>query len=136
MISSILTAKVKGYATGGITNELLPVNDITKIIPELSKVISANGDEGLITARLGEMILPERPVKNLVPEFIKNVEKASEMAKGGELGDINIENNLIVQGSIDKDTFPGVKKMQEMSYDYITKQLKDDLGKLGYKKGL
>lgn len=136
LISSILTAKVKGYATGGITNELLPVNDITKIIPELSKVISANGDEGLITARLGEMILPERPVKNLVPEFIKNVEKASEMAKGGELGDINIENNLIVQGSIDKDTFPGVKKMQEMSYDYITKQLKDDLGKLGYKKGL
>lgn len=128
--------RIKGYATGGITNELLPVNDITKIIPELSKVISMNGDEGLITARLGEMILPERPVKNLVPEFIKNVEKASEMAKGGELGDINIENNLIVQGSIDKDTFPGVKKMQEMSYDYITKQLKDDLGKLGYKKGL
>lgn len=128
--------RIKGYATGGITNELLPVNDITKIIPELSKVISTNGDEGLITARLGEMILPERPVKNLVPEFIKNVEKASEMAKGGELGDINIENNLIVQGSIDKDTFPGVKKMQEMSYDYITKQLKDDLGKLGYKKGL
>lgn len=128
--------RIKGYATGGITNELLPVNDITKIIPELSKVISTNGDEGLITARLGEMILPERPVKNLVPEFIKNVEKASEMAKGGELRDINIENNLIVQGSIDKDTFPGVKKMQEMSYDYITKQLKDDLGKLGYKKGL
>lgn len=128
--------RIKGYATGGITNELLPVNDITKIIPELSKVINANGDEGLITARLGEMILPEKPVKNLVPEFIKNVEKASEMAKGGELGDINIENNLIVQGSIDKDTFPGVKKMQEISYDYITKQLKDDLGKLGYKKGL
>ena len=128
--------RIKGYATGGITNELLPVNDITKIIPELSKVINANGDEGLITARLGEMILPEKPVKNLVPEFIKNVEKASEMAKGGELGDINIENNLIVQGSIDKDTFPGVKKMQEMSYDYITKQLKDDLSKLGYKKGL
>lgn len=128
--------RIKGYATGGITNELLPVNDITKVIPELSKVISTNGDEGLITARLGEMILPERPVKNLVPEFIKNVEKASEMAKGGELGDIHIENNLIVQGSIDKDTFPGVKKMQEMSYDYITKQLKDDLGKLGHKKGL
>lgn len=134
--NTIVKTKIKGYATGGITNELLPVNDITKIIPELSKVISTNGDEGLITARLGEMILPERPVKNLVPEFIKNVEKASEMAKGGELGDINIENNLIVQGSIDKDTFPGVKKMQEMSYDYITKQLKDDLGKLGYKKGL
>lgn len=136
LISSTLTAKVKGYATGGITDELVPANDITQAIPALRHVITANGDEGLITARLGEMILPERPVKNLVPEFIKNVEKASEMAKGGELGDINIENNLIVQGSIDKDTFPGVKKMQEMSYDYITKQLKDDLGKLGYKKGL
>ena len=128
--------RIKGYATGGITDELVPANDITQAIPALRHVITANGDEGLITARLGEMILPERPVKNLVPEFIKNVEKASEMAKGGELGDINIENNLIVQGSIDKDTFPGVKKMQEMSYDYITKQLKDDLGKLGYKKGL
>lgn len=136
LISSTLTAKIKGYATGGITDELVPANDITQAIPALRHVITANGDEGLITARLGEMILPERPVKNLVPEFIKNVEKASEMAKGGELGDINIENNLIVQGSIDKDTFPGVKKMQEMSYDYITKQLKDDLGKLGYKKGL
>lgn len=136
LISSTLTAKIKGYATGGITDELVPANDITQAIPALRHVITANGDEGLITARLGEMILPEKPVKNLVPEFIKNVEKASEMAKGGELGDINIENNLIVQGSIDKDTFPGVKKMQEMSYDYITKQLKDDLGKLGYKKGL
>ena len=129
--------RIKGYATGGITNELLPVNDITKVIPELSKVITGNGDEGLITARLGEMILPERPVKNLVPEFIKNVEKANEMAtKGGGDVEVKIDAPLIVQGSIDKDTFPGVKKMQEMSYDYITKQLKDDLGKLGYKKGL
>lgn len=128
--------RIKGYATGGIANELLPLNDITKVIPELSKVITGNGDEGLITARLGEMILPERPVKNLVPEFIKNVEKANEMAKGGGDVEVKIDAPLIVQGSIDKDTFPGVKKMQEMSYDYITKQLKDDLGKLGHKKGL
>lgn len=127
---------IKGFAKGGIANELIPVNDITKVIPALSNVITSNGDEGLITARLGEMILPEKPVKNLVPDFINNVEKANAMMKNSGMGDINIENNLIVQGSIDKDTFPGVKKMQEMSYDYITKQLKDDLGKLGYKKGL
>lgn len=127
---------IKGFAKGGIANELVPVNDITKIIPALSNVITSNGDEGLITARLGEMILPEKPVKNLVPDFISNVEKANAMMKNGGMGDINIENNLIVQGSIDKDTFPGVKKMQEMSYDYIVKQLTDQRQKSGYKTKL
>ena len=116
--------------------EMIHVNDITKVIPALSNVITANGDEGLITARLGEMILPEKPVKNLVPDFISNVEKANAMMKNGGMGDINIENNLIVQGSIDKDTFPGVKKMQEMSYDYIVKQLTDQRQKSGYKTKL
>ena len=82
------------------------------------------------------MILPEKPVKNLVPDFISNVEKANTMMKNGGMGDINIENNLIVQGSIDKDTFPGVKKMQEMSYDYIVKQLTDQRQKSGYKTKL
>ena len=127
---------IKGFAKGGIANELVPVNDITKVIPTLSNVITSNGDEGLITARLGEMILPEKPVKNLVPDFISNVEKANTMMKNGGMGDINIENNLIVQGSIDKDTFPGVKKMQEMSYDYIVKQLTDQRQKSGYKTKL
>lgn len=127
---------IKGFAKGGIANELVPVNDITKIIPALSNVITSNGDEGLITARLGEMILPEKPVKNLVPDFISNVEKANAMMKNGGMGDINIENNLIVQGSIDKDTFPGVKKMQEMSYDYIVKQLTEQRQKSGYKTKL
>ena len=127
---------IKGFAKGGIANELVPVNDITKVIPTLGNVITSNGDEGLITARLGEMILPEKPVKNLVPDFISNVEKANTMMKNGGMGDINIENNLIVQGSIDKDTFPGVKKMQEMSYDYIVKQLTDQRQKSGYKTKL
>ena len=136
LISSILTAKVKGYATGGITDELVPANDITQAIPALKHVITANGDEGLITARLGEMILPEKPVKNLVPDFISNVEKANEILKGGDSGDVHIENNLIVQGSIDKDSFPGVKKMQEMSYDYIVKQLTEQRQKSGYKTKL
>lgn len=131
-----IKASIKGFAKGGIANELVPVNDITKIIPALSNVITSNGDEGLITARLGEMILPEKPVKNLVPDFISNVEKANTMMKNGGMGDINIENNLIVQGSIDKDTFPGVKKMQEMSYDYIVKQLTDQRQKSGYKTKL
>ena len=136
LISSTLTAKVKGYATGGITDELVPANDITQAIPALRHVITANGDEGLITARLGEMILPEKPVKNLVPDFISNVEKANEILKGGDSSDVHIENNLIVQGSIDKDTFPGVKKMQEMSYDYIVKQLTDQRQKSGCKTKL
>lgn len=136
LISSTLTAKVKGYATGGITDELVPANDITQAIPALRHVITANGDEGLITARLGEMILPEKPVKNLVPDFISNVEKANEMLKSGDSGDVHIENNLIVQGSIDKDSFPGVKKMQEMSYDYIVKQLTDQRQKSGCKTKL
>lgn len=131
-----IKASIKGFAKGGIANELVPVNDITKIIPALSNVITSNGDEGLITARLGEMILPEKPVKNLVPDFISNVEKANTMMKNGGMGDINIENNFIVQGSIDKDTFPGVKKMQEMSYDYIVKQLTDQRQKSGYKTKL
>lgn len=134
--ASAIKASIKGFAKGGIANELVPVNDITKVIPALSNVITANGDEGLITARLGEMILPEKPVKNLVPDFISNVEKANAMMKNGGMGDINIENNLIVQGSIDKDTFPGVKKMQEMSYDYIVKQLTDQRQKSGYKTKL
>lgn len=134
--ASAIKASIKGFAKGGIANELVPVNDITKVIPALSNVITSNGDEGLITARLGEMILPEKPVKNLVPDFINNVEKANAIMKNGGMGDINIENNLIVQGSIDKDTFPGVKKMQEMSYDYIVKQLTDQRQKSGYKTKL
>ena len=134
--SAVVKTKIKGYATGGIADELVPVNDITKVIPALGNVITSNGDEGLITARLGEMILPEKPVKNLVPDFISNVEKANAMMKTDSMGDINIENNLIVQGSIDKDTFPGVKKMQEMSYDYIVKQLTDQRQKSGYKTKL
>ena len=134
--SAVVKTKIKGYATGGIADELVPVNDITKVIPALCNVITSNGDEGLITARLGEMILPEKPVKNLVPDFISNVEKANAMMKTDSMRDINIENNLIVQGSIDKDTFPGVKKMQEMSYDYIVKQLTDQRQKSGYKTKL
>jgi len=137
-IDSATKAKFKraGYYKGGIVKSFLPVDD------ELTSLIKDNKDSGLITAKVGEAIIPSK----YVPDFVDKIESFINMPNIGDIfdGKINKSNNgiiieqkydnlLNVNGDVDKEVFPGIKSMLEQSYKYNSQKLVNELKKYGYK---
>lgn len=133
-------SQLSGYATGtkGITN---PV-EIARV-DELGKELRIKrGGDIYEMFRYGDAVVPKHMTDNLftladhtneVMETINNVDR-----NGG--GDVTVNNNydslLTVNGNIDKDTFPGVKKMCELACQYTSKELKKDARYMGITRTL
>lgn len=132
--------QISGYATGtkGITNpfEIARVDEMGK------ELRIKRGGDIYEMFRYGDAVVPKHMTDNLftladhtneVMETINNVDRS-----GGK--EVTVNNNyeslLTVNGDIDKDTFPGVKKMCEEAYRYTAKEFKKDARYMGITRTL
>ena len=133
-------SQLSGYATGtkGITN---PV-EIARV-DELGKEMRIKrGGDIYEMFHYGDAVVPKNMTDNLftladhtneIMETINGVDRSGN-------GDVTVNNNyeslLTVNGNIDKDTFPGVKKMCEEAYQYTSKKMKKDARYMGITRTL
>lgn len=131
--------QISGYATGtkGITN---PV-EIARVDEMGKELRIKRGGDIYEMFRYGDAVVPKHMTDNLftladhtneVMETINNVDRDG--------GDVIVNNSyeslLTVNGNIDKDTFPGVKKMCELACQYTSKELKKDARYMGITRTL
>ena len=131
--------QISGYATGtkGITN---PV-EIARVDEMGKELRIKRGGDIYEMFRYGDAVVPKNMTDNLftladhtneVMETINSVDR-----NGGEITiNNNYESLLTVNGDIDKDTFPGVKKMCELACQYTSKELKKDARYMGITRTL
>lgn len=132
-------SQLKGYAGGtrGVTN---PV-EIAKVDEVGKELRIKRGGDIYEMFRYGDAVVPKDMTDRLftladhtgdIMETINSVDRDS--------GDIIVNNSyeslLTVNGNIDKDTFPGVKKMCELACQYTSKELKKDARYMGITRTL
>lgn len=87
--------------------------------------------------RYGDSVIPKHMTDNLftLADHTNEVMETINSADRGSGGDVTVNNNydslLTVNGNIDKDTFPGVKKMCEEAAKYTEKKWLRDGGLMG-----
>lgn len=132
-------SQLKGYATGtkGITNSV----EIARV-DELGKELRIKrGGDIYEMFRYGDSVIPKHMTDNLFTladhtnEIMKTINSVDR--NGGEITvNNNYESLLTVNGNIDKDIFPGVKKMCEEAYRYTAKEFKKDARYMGITRTL
>ena len=132
--------QLSGYKEGTLGvdhDQLAKVNEAGK-----EMIIRAGGSQ-IAHLQYGDSVLPHSLSENLFTLSSNTHAIMNNLAKStptGSQSDITINNNydslLTVNGDIDKDTFPGVKKMCEQAYQYTSKKMYQDAGLMGIKKRL
>ena len=132
-------SQISGYA-GGTKAVQNPV-EIARV-DELGKELRIKrGGDIYEMLHYGDAVVPKKLTDNLftladhsneILETVNNVDRGS--------GDVVVNNHydslLTVNGDIDKDTFPGVKKMCQEAYKYTTRELKRDATLMGIRRTL
>ena len=132
--------QISGYATGtkGITN---PV-EIARVDEMGKELRIKRGGDIYEMFRYGDAVVPKHMTDNLftLADHTNEVMETINSADRGSGGDVTVNNNydslLTVNGNIDKDTFPGVKKMCELACQYTSKELKKDARYMGITRTL
>lgn len=110
---------------GGIIDQIIPLANLK------------GGDDGLITAQLGEAVLPKAFMNDVVPEFMNSVKQTTRLLQpiGGNGGEVNVhyDSLLTVNGNVDKDALPGLRDLLQQSYEYTSQKMYKDLSKLGFR---
>lgn len=132
--------QLSGYKEGTLGvdhDQLAKVNETGK-----EMIIRAGGSQ-IAHLQYGDSVLPHSLSENLFTLSSNTHAIMNNLARStpnGSQSDITINNNydslLTVNGDIDKDTFPGVKKMCEQAYQYTSKKMYQDAGLMGIKKRL
>ena len=126
-----LKFKKAGYYKGGIVDNVITNTDFLNMI-------RMNNDDGLITAKLGEGIIP----KNLMPNFASQIEKFNSLPADKIINSISnnapnlniqIDKFMDVQGNVDKNCVNDIRNLQNDITNNITKTLTQEFRKLGYK---
>lgn len=115
---------IKPKKKGGLIDQIIPLANLR------------GGDDGLITAQLGEAVLPKPFMKDVVPDFMKTVQQTTKLLSPvGNGGDISVhyDSLLTVNGNVDKDALPGLRDLLQQSYEYTSQKMYKDLKKIGYK---
>lgn len=116
---------LKPRKKGGIIDSIIPLANLQ------------GGDDGLITAQLGEAVLPKAFMQDVVPEFMKTVKQTTALLQplGGNGGEVNVhyDSLLTVNGNVDKDALPGLRDLLQQSYEYTSQKMYKDLSKLGFR---
>lgn len=132
-------SQISGYATG--TKSIQSSVEIAKV-DELGKELRIKrGGDIYEMFQYGDGVVPKNLTDNLftlanhtgdIMETINSVNRNS--------GDITVNNNydslVHVDGNVDKDTWPGIKKTLEQSYEYTSKKLFQEAGLQGIRKSL
>ena len=132
-------SQLSGYASGtkAITNsvEFARVDEFGK------EMRIKRGGDIYEMFRYGDSVVPKHMTDNLftlADHTNEIMETINSVDRNG--GDVTVNNNyeslLTVNGNIDKDTFPGVKKMCEEAYRYTSKQFKRDATLQGIRRTL
>ena len=131
--------QISGYATGtkGITN---PV-EIARVDEMGKELRIKRGGDIYEMFRYGDAVVPKHMTDNLftlADHTNEIMETINSVDRDG--GDVIVNNSyeslLTVNGNIDKDTFPGVKKMCELACQYTSKELKKDARYMGITRTL
>lgn len=131
--------QISGYATGtkGITN---PV-EIARVDEMGKELRIKRGGDIYEMFRYGDAVVPKHMTDNLftlADHTNEIMETINSVDRNG--GDVIVNNSyeslLTVNGNIDKDTFPGVKKMCELACQYTSKELKKDARYMGITRTL
>ena len=126
-----LKFKKAGYYKGGIVDNVITNTDFLNMI-------RMNNDDGLITAKLGEGIVP----RNMMPDFTKQLEQFNSIPADKIINSINnttpnlniqIDKFMDVQGNVDKNCVNDLRNLQNDITNNITKTLTQEFRKLGYK---
>ena len=130
--SSVLTAfKKAGFQKGGIVSSFIPTDAFSQ------SIIRKNGDDGLISAKTGETVMPVG-FKNIVPDLMRQFDyfANADFEKNVSTPQININyDNLInIEGNVDKNVMADLNKFRKQIANDVTNHLADEFGKLGYKK--
>ena len=123
--------KNAGYFKGGVVDNVIKNS-------EFLDMIRMNRDDGLITAKLGEGIIP----KNMMPDFTKQIEQfnsipsdkfMNSISNNSPSFEINVDKFMQIEGNVDKDCVNDLKLLQSDITKNITKTLTQEFRKLGYK---
>lgn len=130
--------QLKGYKSGTLgvdKDQLAKVNEAGK-----EMIIRAGGSQ-LTHLQYGDAVIPNPLAHNLftlssnTSAIMSNLHRS--MPNGAQQTTVvnnHYDSLLTVHGDIDKDTFPGVKKMCEQAFNYTSKKLYQDAGLMGIKK--
>lgn len=118
--------QISGYATGtkGITNSV----EIARVDEMGKELRIKRGGDIYEMFRYGDAVVPKHMTDNLftLADHTNEVMETINSADRGSGGDVTVNNNyeslLTVNGNIDKDIFPGVKKMCEEAAKYTEKK--------------
>ena len=133
-------SQLKGYAGGtkGITNSV----EIARV-DELGKELRIKrGGDIYEMFRYGDSVIPKHMTDNLftLADHTNEIMKTINSVDRGSGGEVTVNNNyeslLTVNGDITKETFPGVKKMCELVFQYTSKELKKDARYMGITRTL
>ena len=122
-----------GYYKGGIVDNVMSLNN-----QEFLNMLRMNKDDGLITAKLGEGVIP----KNIMPNFTQQLEKFNSLPADKILNNINnttpnlvinIDKFMDVHGNVDKNCVNDLRQLQNDITNNITSTLTKEFRKLGYK---
>ena len=122
-----------GYYKGGIVDNVMSLNN-----QEFLNMLRMNKDDGLITAKLGEGVIP----KNIMPKFTQQLEKFNSLPADKILNninnttpnlEINIDKFMDVHGNVDKNCVNDLRQLQNDITNNITSTLIKEFRKLGYK---
>ena len=125
--------KKAGYYKGGIVDNVMSLNN-----QEFLNMLRMNKDDGLITAKLGEGVIP----KNIMPNFTQQLEKFNSLPADKILNninnttpnlEINIDKFMDVHGNVDKNCVNDLRQLQNDITNNITSTLTKEFRKLGYK---
>lgn len=123
--------KKAGYFKGGIVDNVINNS-------EFLEMIRMNRDDGLITAKLGEGIIP----KNMMPDFTKQLDQFNSIPADKLINsisnnnpnlNIHIDKFMDVQGNVDKNCVNDLRNLQNDITNNITRTLTQEFRKLGYK---
>lgn len=127
LLSLLKKGKLKkiGKAKGGMINTVIPLSGLP------------NGDDGVITAKLGEAVLSKDFMQDVVPDFMSAVDKTKDLLKDSAVKpqateiSVHYDNLLNVEGNVDKDALPGLQDILKESYKYTSQKMYKDLKKIG-----
>lgn len=131
-------SQLSGYATG--TTEITSSTEIAKI-DEVGKELRIKyGGDAYDILHYGDGVVPKNLTDNLftLANHKGDIMKTINSVDRG--GDITVNNNyeslVHVEGNIDKDVWPGMKKTLEQSYEYTSQRLYKEAGLQGIRKSL